>query len=428
MAPRQAPAASQMEIFTVGGAIRDELLGLPVQDRDYVVVGASPDEMLAQGFKPVGKDFPVFLHPQTHAEYALARSERKTGHGYKGFSFHAAPEVSLLEDLARRDLTINAIARSADGLLIDPHHGVDDLAAGVLRHVGPAFVEDPVRVLRLARFAARLAAFTVAPETMALARRMVANGELDHLVAERVWQELAKGLMEDRPSRMFEVLRECGALTRLVPELDCLYGVPQRAEVHPEIDTGVHVMMVIDQSARRGGALPVRFAVLLHDLGKGCTASADLPRHPGHEARSVELVGEVCNRLKVPADCRELAVLVARHHGDIHRAPQLPATDIVRLLEETDALRRPHRFEQLLEACACDFNGRLGWQDAPYPAGPLVRQALAQARAVDAASIARSCNDRGDIARRLREARVAAVGLALLPCENSGDSQGTPPG
>jgi tRNA nucleotidyltransferase (CCA-adding enzyme) len=402
-----------MEIFTVGGAIRDELLGLPVQDRDYVVVGSSPEEMLARGFKPVGKDFPVFLHPQSRAEYALARSERKTGHGYKGFAFRAAPEVSLGEDLARRDLTINAIARGADGLLIDPHHGIDDLAAGVLRHVGPAFVEDPVRVLRLARFAARFAAFTVAPETMAMAQEMVANGELDHLVAERVWQELAKGLMEDKPSRMFAVLRECRALARLLPELDRLFGVPQRAEMHPEIDTGVHVMMVVDKSAQRHYGLPVRLAALLHDLGKGSTPAADLPRHPNHEARSVELVRQVSTRLKVPLECRDLALLVARHHGDIHRAAQLDPASMVRLLESTDALRRPQRFEQFLEACACDFHGRQGFEDIPYPAPALFRQALALARGVDAAAIARNCGEPARIGALVHAQRVAAVRQGL---------------
>ena len=402
-----------MQVFAVGGAVRDELLGLPVKDRDYVVVGASPDEMLARGFRPVGRDFPVFLHPQSHEEYALARTERKTAPGYKGFAFSATPEVSLSDDLARRDLTINAIARAADGSLIDPYQGVADLTAGMLRHVGPAFVEDPVRVLRLARFAARFTSFTVAPETMALMRTMVASGEVDHLVAERVWQELAKGLMEQRPSRMFAILRESGALARLLPELDRLYGVPQRADYHPEIDTGVHVMMVVDQSAQRDCPLAVRFAALLHDLGKGTTPDADLPRHPGHEERSVELVRKVCARLKVPVDCRELAILVARHHGNIHRGPQLTAATIVRLLGSTDALRRPGRFEQLLQACACDFHGRLGWQDIPYPAAPLFRQALAEIRSVDVAAIARSCAEPAKISARAHQARVAAVARML---------------
>ncbi len=418
-----------MQIFTVGGAIRDELLGLPVKDRDYVVVGASPEEMLARGFRPVGKDFPVFLHPHSHEEYALARTERKTSHGYHGFAFHTTPAVTLAEDLARRDLTINAMARAADGSLIDPFHGLDDLAARVLRHVGPAFQEDPVRVLRLARFAARFPEFTVAPETVALMRSMVDSGELDHLVAERVWQELARGLMEDRPARMFEVLRDGGALARLLPEIERLYGVAQRADYHPEVDTGVHVMMVVDQAAQRGCVLPVRWAALLHDLGKGTTPDADLPRHPGHEARSVKLVGEVCARLRVPADCRDLALLVARYHGDIHRGPELTAATMVRILENTDALRRPGRFEQLLEACACDFHGRLGWQDIPYRAPAVFRQALTAVRSVDAASIAGGCNDRTQIVARLHEARVAAVKRALpmaAPCAAVGHGGANP--
>ena len=402
-----------MKIFTVGGAVRDELLGLPVQDRDYVVVGASPAEMLAQGFRPVGKDFPVFLHPKTQAEYALARTERKTGPGYTGFAFHAAPEVTLEEDLARRDLTINAIARAEDGSLTDPYGGVADLATRVLRHVGPAFVEDPVRILRVARFAARFTDFSVAPETVALMREMVANGEVDHLVAERVWQELAKGLMEARPSRMFDVLRECGALARLLPELDRLFGVPQRAEYHPEIDTGVHVMMVLDTAARRGHALPVRFAALLHDLGKGTTPKEEWPRHIAHELRSVKLSETVCVRLKVPTECRDLALLAARYHGDIHRAAELRPDTIVRLFERSDALRRPQRFVQLLEACAADFNGRLGWEEKPYAAADRLRCALAAVQAVPAGEIAKACADPGQIPERIHAARVSAVALAI---------------
>lgn len=402
-----------MQIFTVGGAVRDELLGLPVQDRDYVVVGGSPEEMLARGFKPVGKDFPVFLHPQTHAEYALARTERKAGHGYKGFTFHASPEVSLEEDLARRDLTINAIARAEDGALTDPFNGQADLQARVLRHVGPAFVEDPVRILRVARFAARFTDFSIAPETLALMREMVDNGEVDHLVAERVWQELAKGLMEAKPSRMILVLRECGALARLLPELDRLFGVPQRADYHPEIDTGVHVMMALDQSALRGNPLPVRFAVLLHDLGKGLTPAADLPRHPGHEGRGIRLVGEVCAYLRAPTECRDLAVLMVRYHGDVRRGPELRASTLVKLLENTDALRRPQRFEQLLEACVCDYRGRLGWEDRPTPANDVFLTALAAIRTVDAAAIAKSCADPARIPERMQQARIAAVKAAL---------------
>jgi tRNA nucleotidyltransferase (CCA-adding enzyme) len=402
-----------MQIFTVGGAVRDELLGLPVQDRDHVVVGATPEEMLARGFKPVGRDFPVFLHPQTHEEYALARTERKTGHGYQGFAFHAAPEVILEDDLARRDLTINAIARAADGALTDPFNGRADIEARVLRHVGAAFVEDPVRILRVARFAARFTDFSIAPETAELMRRMVSGGEVDHLVAERVWQELSRGLMEAKPSRMIEVLRECGALARLLPDLDRLFGVPQRADYHPEIDTGVHVMMALDYAAQRGYALPVRFAVLLHDLGKGLTPALDLPRHPGHEARSVKLVGEVCAQLRCPAECRDLALLVARYHGDIRRGPELRAASIVRLLARTDALRRPQRFGQLLEACACDYHGRLGWEEKPIPSPDLFLRALAAVRSVDAAAIARSCGNAAQIPERLHEARVAAVKRAL---------------
>ena len=402
-----------MQIFTVGGAVRDELLGLPVQDRDYVVVGASPEEMLARGFKPVGKDFPVFLHPKTHEEYALARTERKAGRGYKGFAFHAAPDVGLEEDLARRDLTINAIARADDGSLTDPFNGMADIRARVLRHVGPAFVEDPVRILRVARFSARFTDFSIAPETTDLMRQMVSSGEVDHLVSERVWQELAKGLMEARPSRMILVLHECGALVRLLPALDRLFGVPQRADYHPEIDTGTHVMMALDYSAQHGYALPVRFAVLLHDLGKGLTPATDLPRHPGHEARSVKLVDEVCAHLKPPAECRDLALLVARYHGDIRRGPELRASTIARLLERTDALRRPQRFTQLLEACACDYHGRLGWEEKPIPEPELFLRALAAVRAVDAATIAKSCSDSSQIPERLHVARVAAIKQAL---------------
>ncbi len=402
-----------MQIFTVGGAVRDELLGLPVQDRDFVVVGASPEEMLARGFRPVGKDFPVFLHPRTHEEYALARTERKAGHGYKGFAFHASPDVTLEEDLARRDLTINAIARGEDGALIDPFRGVADIGNRVLRHVGPAFVEDPVRILRVARFAARFDDFTIAPETLGLMRRMVESGEVDHLVAERVWQELAKGLMENSPSRMIRVLHDCGALARIIPTLDRLFGVPQRADYHPEIDTGVHVLMALDRSAQEGLALPVRFSVLLHDLGKGLTPASDLPRHPGHEARSVKLVEEVCAYLKAPTECRDLALLVARYHGDIRRGPEMRTSTIVRLLERTDAFRRPQRFRQLLEACDCDFHGRLGWEDKPIPSPDLFPKALDAAKSVDAGAIVNACSSKAEIPERLHAARVAAVDASL---------------
>ena len=407
-----------MQIYVVGGAVRDDLLGRANADRDYVVVGATPEAMLARGFRPVGKDFPVFLHPETQEEYALARTERKTGRGYHGFAFHAAPEVTLEEDLGRRDLTINAIARDAEGRLVDPFAGQRDIEARVLRHVGPAFAEDPVRILRLARFAARFTDFSVAPDTMVLMRDMVAAGEADYLVAERVWQELAKGLMEAKPSRMFEVLRECGALKRLLPEVDALFGVPQRAEYHPEIDAGIHTMMVIDQSARRGFELPVRFAALTHDLGKATTPADVLPRHIGHEDRSARLTTALCERLRVPNDCRDLALLMARQHGNIHRAADLRATTIVRLFETSDALRRPERFRQLLNACLCDFTGRLGWENRPYDAPDRLLMALAAVNQVPAGEIAAACTDKAKIPERIHAARVAAVRHAL---NNPGD-------
>ena len=365
-----------METYLVGGAVRDRLLGRPAGDRDWVVVGATPEQMLQAGYLPVGRDFPVFLHPHTREEYALARTERKTGRGYHGFAFHASPSVTLEQDLARRDLTINAIAQAPDGALIDPFGGQRDLDRKVLRHVTDAFREDPVRILRVARFAARFADFSLAPETQALMREMVEAGEVDALVAERVWQELARGLMEDKPSRMFEVLRECGALARLLPEVERLWGVPQRAEYHPEIDTGVHLMMVMDMSARLKAPLPVRFACLTHDLGKGTTPADILPRHIGHEERSARLLKKLCERLRVPTECRELADVVAREHGNIHRSEEFGAAALVRLLERCDAFRKPQRFEQVLLACECDARGRLGLEERPYPQRPRLLAAL----------------------------------------------------
>ncbi|MEW5888444.1 MAG: multifunctional CCA addition/repair protein [Pseudomonadota bacterium] len=400
-----------MEIYIVGGAVRDELLGLPVQDRDYVVVGATPRDMMARGFKPVGKDFPVFLHPDTKEEYALARTERKTAPGYKGFVFHAERDVTLEQDLARRDLTINAIAKAQDGRLIDPFGGIEDLRARVLRHVGPAFVEDPVRILRVARFAARFHEFTVAEETLALMRAMVDNGEVDHLVPERVWQELARGLMEARPSRLIEVLRACGALARILPEVDRLFGVPQPPRHHPEVDTGVHQLLVLDYCAGRGEPLPVRFACLMHDLGKGVTPPEDWPHHYDHEAKGVPLVQAVCERLKVPAECRDLAILAAREHGDIHRAGELRPATLVKLIERVDGLRRPERFAQLLAACECDYRGRTGYGERPYPQAGILMTALAAMQSVDAGAIA--ARDPAHIPQRVHEARVAAVKAAL---------------
>jgi len=396
-----------MKTFIVGGAVRDRLLGLPVADRDYVVVGATPDDMLRLGYQPVGKDFPVFLHPQTHAEYALARTERKSGHGYKGFKVYAAPDVTLEEDLLRRDLTINAMAE-ADGELIDPYGGQRDLDARVFRHVSEAFAEDPVRILRVARFAARFTDFAVAAETNVLMRQMVDNGEVDALVPERVWQEIARGLMEARPSRMFQVLRDCGALVRLFPEIDRLFGVPQPPEHHPEIDTGVHVMLVVDWAAQQNYALPVRFAALTHDLGKGVTPPELWPKHHGHEAKSVDLVRALSERIRVPADCRDLAVAVAREHGNVHRALELRPGTVVELLERVDAFRRPERFEEFLQACECDFRGRPGYPDKAFPAPDYLRQALLAAQAIDAAEIARSANP-ARIREAIFQARAAAV-------------------
>ena len=405
-----------MQVYEVGGAVRDALLGLPVHDRDWVVVGATPQALVDAGYLPVGKDFPVFLHPQTREEYALARTERKTAPGYRGFTVHADPGVTLEEDLARRDLTINAIARHADGTLVDPFGGQQDLQARVLRHVTDAFREDPVRILRLARFAARFPDFTVAPETMALMRGMVQAGEVDALVAERVWQELARGLMARQPSRMFEVLRECGALVRLLPEVDRLWGVPQRAEYHPEVDTGVHLMMVLDMAARLDAPLAVRFACLAHDLGKGTTPADVLPRHIGHEGRSARLLQDVAQRLRVPTDCRELADVVAREHGNIHRSGEFGAAALVRLMERCDALRKPGRFEEVLLACECDARGRGGLSEAPYPQRPRLLQALAAAQSVDTALVAEAAKAAGaqgrEIGERIHEARVLAVEAA----------------
>src|SRR5450830_140084 len=389
-----------MQIYLVGGAVRDALLGMPVQDRDWVVVGGTPEAMVSLGFAPVGKDFPVFLHPQTHEEYALARTERKSGHGYKGFVVQASPGVSLEDDLARRDLTINAIAQAlhpdpvtgridpahpGPGTLIDPWGGQQDLHQRVLRHVTPAFREDPVRILRVARFAARFPDFTLAPETLALMQEMVEDGEVDHLVPERVWQELARGLMSERPSRQFEVLRACGALKRLLPELDRLWGVPQRADYHPEVDTGVHAMMVLDMSARLQAPLAVRYACLGHDLGKGTTPADVLPRHIGHEERSARLLKDVAQRL--------------------------------RLLERCDALRKPERFEEILLACECDARGRLGLEEKPYPQAAHLRQVLATARSVITADVAAEAATRGAqgkaVGDAVHAARVHAVAQSL---------------
>lgn len=417
-----------MQCYVVGGAVRDALLGLPVADRDWVVVGSTVEEMLARGFQQVGKDFPVFLHPETREEYALARTERKSGKGHGGFVCHAAPDVSLEDDLRRRDLTINAIARDDQGRLIDPHGGVRDLQQRIFRHVSPAFAEDPLRVLRLARFAARFTDFSIAPETRALLRRMVADGEVDHLVTERVWQELARGLMEQQPSRMIRVLRECGALARILPEVDRLFGVPQAARHHPEIDTGEHVLMVIDYAAQTQQPLAVRWACLLHDLGKADTPAEILPHHYGHEVASARRAEEVSRRLQAPAACRELAVMVAREHGVFGQARILRPQTMVKVLERCDALRRPERFLLALEATACDHHGRGGGPHPPWLPFQLWQQALAAAAAVDAGAIARNCREPAHIPHAIHAARVAAVrALGLQDPAAAGSAAQAPP-
>jgi tRNA nucleotidyltransferase (CCA-adding enzyme) len=428
-----------MAVFVVGGAVRDALMGLPVNDHDWVVVGSTPEAMTALGFAPVGKDFPVFLHPRTREEYALARTERKTARGYKGFAVQADPSVTLEEDLARRDLTINAMAvpeavsvalaaslqahepsqaPSWLGEVIDPWGGLADLRAKQLRHVTPAFAEDPVRILRVARFAARFNDFAVAPETMALMQAMVEDGEVDHLVPERVWQELSKGLMSTQPSRMFEVLRACGALKVLLPELDRLWGVPQRAEYHPEVDTGVHMMLVMDMSQRLNTPLSVRVACLFHDLGKGTTPVDMLPRHIGHEGRSAKLLQKICERLRIPSDYKELAEVVAREHGNIHRSATLGPEALMRLLERCDAIRQPERFERVLQACECDARGRLGSEDAAYPQASRLLKAQQTALSVETAPIAQAAAAQGlkgpQIGEQIAKARVKAIAQMVL--------------
>jgi tRNA nucleotidyltransferase (CCA-adding enzyme) len=400
-----------MQTYLVGGAVRDALLGLPVRERDWVVVGARPEDLVRAGYRLVGRDFPVFLHPTTHEEYALARTERKTGPGYRGFETRYSPDVTLAEDLRRRDLTINAMARDAGGALIDPYGGERDLAARLLRHVSEAFAEDPVRILRVARFAARFAAqgFRVAPETMTLMRAMVAAGEAAALVPERVWQETARALAEPAPEVFVAVLRESGALAVVFPELDRLYGVPQPPRWHPEVDTGVHVELVLAAAARLSPLPRVRFAALVHDLGKGTTPPAEWPKHVGHEERGARLIAALAERLRVPNDFRELAVLVARHHGLCHRALELRASTVLELLEHCDALRRPERFAEFLLACEADLRGRTGFADRDYPQGGFLRAALAAAQATQLGAAERAALDGAAIGARLREARLAAL-------------------
>ena len=425
-----------MKIYRVGGSVRDELLGRPVVDLDFVVVGATPEQMLAEGYRPVGRDFPVFLHPQTNEEYALARTERKSGRGYHGFVFHAAPDVTLEQDLARRDLTINAIAQDGDGKLIDPYGGQRDLRAGVLRHVGPGFAEDPLRVLRVARFAARFD-FVVAAETEARMREIASSGELQALTPERVWQELSRALMEKLPSRFFSVLRSCGALEQLFPEIDALFGVPQPAAHHPEIDTGVHVLQALDFSAAAGYTLAVRFAVLAHDLGKAVTSPSAWPRHIGHEVTGMALAEQMSERLRVPIDCRDLARLAARYHGIVHHADELRAATLLDLLLAADSLRRPNRLDGLVDACAADALSRPGRQSQDYRPAQFLRDALAIARGVDAGAIASSMPAGGNVPQRIRAARIKALrewkkaasaealGVRASPPSDAGSGKGT---
>ena len=398
-----------MQVFCVGGAVRDELLGLIVKDRDFVVVGSTPDQMEYLNFKPVGKDFPVFLHPKTHEEYALARTERKTGKGYKGFQIHADPSVTLEQDLARRDLTINAIAKDENDHLIDPYGGLDDLKLKIFRHVSPAFSEDPVRILRTARFAARFTEFSIAPETLELMRDMVKNGEVDALVPERVWQEIAKGLMEQKPSRMFEVLRECGALQKIMPELDILWGVPQPEIYHPEIDTGLHIMMVIDYAAKQEFSLPIRFAALTHDLGKGTTPKDILPRHTGHEVRGVDLLKEVSRRLRVPNDCKELAQIVAKFHGKVHQVSKMQPETVLQFLMDTDAIRQPQRFQEFLLACECDSRGRISFEESECLESQMLMRLLKEVLAVDAGAVAKKHTEPEAIKQAVLDARLEAI-------------------
>jgi len=400
-----------MQIYLVGGAVRDELLGLPVGERDWCVVGATPDELLASGYRRVGKDFPVFLHPETGEEYALARTERKTAAGYHGFEFDTSTAVRIEDDLGRRDLTINAMARNPDGRLIDPFGGARDLEQRQLRHVSPAFREDPVRILRAARFAARFArlGFRIADETLALMRAMVDEGEADALVADRVWQETERALGEYAPRVYFEVLRDCGALAVVFPEIDALFGVPQPAKWHPEIDCGLHTLMVLEQAAMLSPDVEVRFAALVHDLGKATTEPGRLPSHPGHEKRSVRLIRRMAERFPIPTACRELALLVAEFHGHCHRAFELRASTLLKVFERTDAFRRADRFGQFLLACEADALGRTGLEEQPYPQAALLSAARDAAAAIDTASVIGDETDGRRIGRLIREARLEAI-------------------
>ncbi|MDX2476651.1 MAG: multifunctional CCA addition/repair protein [Gammaproteobacteria bacterium] len=400
-----------MEVYLVGGAVRDRLLNLPSRDNDWVVTGATPQQMADLGYKPVGKDFPVFLHPQTKEEYALARTEKKSGHGYHGFTFHTSTEVTLEQDLARRDLTINAMAEDHDGNIIDPHGGQKDLQERILRHVSDAFIEDPVRLLRIARYAARYAklGFTIAQETQQLLKQIVISGEIDELVAERVWNEISSALDEDTPSVFFMTLRQCNALSVLLPEVDCLFGVPQSARHHPEIDTGVHTMMVTDMSAKLGARNSVRFAALCHDLGKGATPADRLPRHIAHEKKGISLIKKLCFRLRIPAAHRQIAELVCQYHTHCHRAPELRISTILKVLESLDVFRRPERLDDFLLACEADARGRLGFEDSAYPQADIFKLSYQAANQVQINDLVQTGASGEEIKKQLKSRRIAAI-------------------
>ena len=397
-----------LDVYLVGGAVRDELLGLPVKDRDWVVVGSTPLEMESRGFKAVGQEFPVFLHPETKEEYALARTERKIDSGYKGFEFSTSPDITLEQDLYRRDLTINAVAQTSDGGIIDPFGGQRDLADGILRHVSEAFVEDPVRVLRVARFRARFE-FSIAAETWEMMRAMVAKGEVDALVPERIWMELKAALTENKPSLFFESLRECGALLPVLPEIDALFGVPQKAQYHPEIDTGIHTMMVVDQAAKLSADTVIRFAALVHDVGKALTAKAELPSHHGHEHTGLSVIRQMCARLRIPNEYRELALIACRTHLKLHRIRELTPSSVLDLLEEIDAFRRPHRLQQVLTVAEADMRGRRGYEQQNYPQGEILKDYFRAAQAVNPATIAENSTSGAEIARQLRQHRCESI-------------------
>jgi tRNA nucleotidyltransferase (CCA-adding enzyme) len=404
-----------MKIYLVGGAVRDRLLNLPSRDHDWVVTGATPQQMTELGYKPVGRDFPVFLHPQTKEEYALARTEKKSGHGYHGFIFHTAEDVTLEEDLARRDLTINAMAEDDDGNIIDPYGGQEDLQNRILRHVSGAFIEDPVRLLRIARYASRFSkfGFTIAQETQELLKKIVSSGEIDELVAERVWNEISSALDEDTPSMFFLTLRQCNALAVLLPEIDCLFGVPQAVQHHPEIDTGIHTMMVIDMAARLGGNNAVRFASLCHDLGKGRTPASQLPGHIAHEAKGVALISKLCERLRIPTGHRQIAELVCKYHTHCHRATELRISTILKVLESLDAFRRPQRLDDFLLACEADSRGRLGFEEISYPQADIFRLSFKAAKQVEVKDLVSSGATGKQINKQLNSRRIKAIAAVL---------------